>query len=93
MDSGTHILVVLGIAFACGLVSMVIADSRNRSDIEFFIVGFILGPIGILIAILISPGPPDGMRKVTCPRCNAKQNINIIADAYECWRCKTKVTA
>ena len=33
--------------------------------------------------------PPEGMRAVSCARCNAVQNVPINDSTFECWQCKT----
>ncbi|MGW6426449.1 hypothetical protein ACWF82_27565 [Nocardia sp. NPDC055053] len=79
----------VGIVFGC--VSLAIAERKRRSPGGFFLVGFLLGPIGVLAAVLAAPGepaPPVGMRAVLCPRCNARQNIARGQAEFECWQCK-----
>ncbi|MGY0499544.1 hypothetical protein ACWZHB_13760 [Nocardia sp. FBN12] len=80
---------MVGIVFGCA--SLAIAERKRRSPGGFFLVGFLLGPLGILAAVLAAPGepaPPPGMRAVMCPRCNARQNIARDQADFECWQCK-----
>lgn len=74
-----------------GLISASIASNKNRSAGGFFLLGFFFSVIGIVIALLAHPGEPkapQGMITVTCPRCNARQNIAMGQMNYECWQCK-----
>lgn len=89
---GVLILAATVVSFTCGTVSVVIAErKRCSSPFGFFLVGCLLGPIGILAAVLAAPGepaPPVGMRAVMCTRCNARQNIARDQAEFECWQCK-----
>lgn len=71
----------------CGIIA--IAVSRDR-DSKWFLAGFLLGPIGIVVALLAPRRfeTPSGMRAVTCPRCSAQQNVPTDDTSYECWQCK-----
>lgn len=60
----------------CGVLSAVIATAKNRTGCGWFLLGFILGPIGlIVIAVLpklelpapVDPNSIEQMRK--CPYC------------------------
>lgn len=63
---------------ACGLISAMIASGNGSSGCVFFILGILLGPIGIIIALLSS-----GQK---CPECGKK----ISNDAKTCPYCRTK---
>ncbi len=80
---------------ACGLIAAYIAGEKDRSLGGWFLIGVLFGPFGVLAAIVVGHGEPvpQGMRKVTCPRCSARQNIADFADQYECWQCKQFVRA
>lgn len=78
----------------CGWISSSIAKKKGRSAGAFFALGFFLGIIGIVVAAVVSPGqppPPPGMTAVSCPRCNARQNIKPGEPEFECWQCKTTI--
>ncbi|MDV8008633.1 hypothetical protein [Rhodococcus sp. IEGM 1318] len=77
--------------FLCGVIAAVIASWKDRSQGGFFVLGFLFGPIGILVAVLAASGTPPapkGTRAVVCPRCNAQQNVPTSQFQYECWQCK-----
>lgn len=40
--------------FLCGIICAIIARNKNRTALGWFFVGLILGPIGLLIAAVIS---------------------------------------
>ncbi len=65
-----------------GLITAFIAQSKGRSGCLFFLLGFLLGPIGIIIA-LIMPGSPPPRKLKKCPSCGAM----IPEDALKCPRC------
>nr|WP_322000733.1 hypothetical protein [Rhodococcus qingshengii] len=78
----------------CAIIACTIAGRKNRSGGGFFLLGLLFPIIGVIVAILASPGtplPPLGMRAVVCPRCNANQNVPAQQVSYECWQCKLDV--
>ena len=76
------------VSVICLLAAGIIAKRKNRSENLFALLGLILGPLGVLAAVLVSPGVPEGMQAVSCPRCNAKQNIPAGQTMFECPQCK-----
>jgi len=76
------------VSVICLLAAGIIAKRKNRSENLFAVLGLILGPLGVLAAVLVSPGVPEGMQAVSCPRCNAKQNIPAGEATFECPHCK-----
>ncbi|WP_336084475.1 hypothetical protein [Nocardia sp. SSK8] len=89
--AGAIFFAVLFFGITFGSVSLAIAERKRRSPGGFFLVGFLLGPLGVLAAVVAAPGapaPPPGMRAVICRRCNARQNIARDQADYECWQCK-----
>lgn len=77
MNSGAIALIVV-IGIVCGVTSAGIAERKNASVGGVSLLGFLLGPIGIIAAVLApagKPAAPDGMVAVRCPRCNADQNV------------------
>lgn len=92
MDIGTLIVFWL----ICAVIAAAIGQRKNRSAVQSFMIGAVLGIIGIAIVIVQKPGlpkAPTGMRAERCPRCNAVQNIGITQLTYECWQCAAKVKA
>lgn len=85
---------LLALWFICGIVCAVIANSKGRSALGWFLVGLLIGFFGvILVAVLPSEEKaPPGLRAVKCPRCNAAQNVPNCSQ-YECWQCKTEISA
>ncbi len=76
------------VSVVCLLAAGIIAKRKNRSENLFAVLGLILGPLGVLAAVLVSPGVPEGMQAVSCHRCNAKQNIPAGQTMFECPQCK-----
>jgi hypothetical protein len=76
----------------CGVIAGAIGYGKNRSILGSFLLGALLGVIGIVVVAVLpkgAPKPPQGMRPVRCPRCNAVQNIPEGDGEFECWQCKT----
>lgn len=79
---------------AMAALGMVIANAKNRSLAEGFFLSLLCGCFGVLIVALLPkqlPKAPPGLVAVTCPRCNAAQNVPN-AQAFECWRCHLSTT-
>ncbi|WP_155766597.1 hypothetical protein [Mycobacterium colombiense] len=84
-------LVIVGL-LVCGVIAAAIGQSKDRGVFGSFLLGALLGLIGIVIVAILPSGipkPPPGMRPVRCPRCNTVQNIPEGARSFECWQCKT----
>lgn len=87
-------LLVVVIWLICATVGSVIAQWKNRNRFEGFILGLLLGLIGIAIESLLPtelPPAPAGSYAYQCPRCNAVQNVRYETLDVECWRCHRKV--
>jgi hypothetical protein len=56
--------VILGGAAICGLIGTYVAVERNRSPIEGSVLGFLLGPIGVLVVALMPIGAPKPAEQV-----------------------------
>jgi DNA-directed RNA polymerase subunit RPC12/RpoP len=83
------------------LVAGFIAQERDRSFWGFFLATFfVLGPLGVGIALLATRGemdrlPPsepkrkvvEGRQRFVCPRCGAESDIPNADTTYNCWRC------
>src|SRR5829696_8748974 len=81
-------MVLSTVSVICLLAAGIIAQRKNRSENLFALLGLILGPFGVLAAVLVSPGVPKGMQAVACPRCNTKQIIPAGQTTFECSQCK-----
>lgn len=65
----------LVVALVCGLVGAIVADHRSGEVLGGFLIGFVLGPLGVLIAAVKKPSQKqldkmrekEGLRK--CPFC------------------------
>lgn len=81
---------VVVVALICGAIAAAIAQGKNNSVGGAFVLGCLLGVIGIIIAIAEKPSlppAPPGLQVAKCPRCNAVQNIPAGASDYQCWQC------
>lgn len=87
MDIGT-------IVFFClvfGGITAAIANAKNLPVGQSFVLGALLGFIGLIIVACQKPGlpkAPHGMRAVKCLRCNTIQNIPAGQPVLECWQCR-----
>lgn len=74
-------MIFLGVLFVCGIIAALIGSKKGEGALGFF-VGFIFGPIGILITIL-----SRGNRQ-QCKNC--KEIIH--KKAIVCRHCQSKIT-
>lgn len=77
-----------------GGVAAIIAQYKNRSLLEGFVLGALCGCFGVIIEALLPrqlPKAPPGMWATKCPRCNAVQNVSLRATTFECWQCHITV--
>jgi hypothetical protein len=91
MDTGSLIFGFILWCLIFGAITAAIGQKKNLPAAESFLLGALLGIIGVIIAIVRRhglPKPPPGMRAVKCPRCNAVGNIANTQPKYECWQCK-----
>ena len=55
---GLEVLIIGPIIWlSCGVISMLIADSKNRSGCLWFLLGILFGPFAFIVALLPSYGP------------------------------------
>lgn len=57
MDTNT-LLIVAGFWLVCGIAALLIANSRGTVGISWFVLGLILGPFGVLLALVSKPVAP-----------------------------------
>ncbi len=91
----SYLLIILFIcSLVCGLIASEIAFNKGLSTGGYFLLGFLLGPIGIIGAAVATPGrtTPKGLVAVHCPRCSARQNVAPNSPGYQCWQCHLNVT-
>lgn len=43
-----------GVWLLCGIISAVVASNKGRSGFGWFILGFLLGPLGLILALVVS---------------------------------------
>ena len=53
------ILLVVGVVF--GFLGVFVATQKRRSDAEGFFLGFLFGPLGVLIEALLPADSPSGV--------------------------------
>ncbi|MDJ0419708.1 hypothetical protein [Rhodococcus opacus] len=91
---GTLMFLTLIFGAVCGLIGAILADKKNLQTWAGLLLGFLLGPIGVLIIAVTRSNPdpaPKGMKSVVCPTCNARQNIAKDSWSYDCWQCKQRI--
>lgn len=84
------IVVYLMIGLLCGAIAIPIAQAKGREGGSGFLLGFLLGPIGILIVAILSPNTKaledselrSGIRK-RCPDCAE----TVLKEARKCKHC------
>ena len=72
------LMILFGTWFTCGIAGAIIGSSKNAA-FGGFILGFFLGPLGVIAAFAI-----DGRRK--CPKCATRVN----AGASICPQCRSE---
>lgn len=81
---------ILFIWIAMGIIGGVIAANKGRSEIGFGCLSLLLGPLGIVIALCVSPNTPAIEQKTvesgTRVRCWACAEL-IRAEALKCRYC------
>jgi len=84
-----HVIVGLGVAVIVGKI----AHNKNRDVFGWAFAGLLFGLIVLLLIVVVPEAAPvpQGMTSVTCPRCNAKQNVDKAALSYDCWQCHLDV--
>jgi cytochrome c oxidase assembly factor CtaG len=62
--------VLIFIWFLCGITAVTVAIHREASPRLWFVIGFLLGPIGLILALTSG---------VTCPHCGKRIGTNAVA--------------
>jgi len=71
----------LGIWFLCGIIASAIYSRKGRSGCVGLLGGFLLGPIGVILALVAGSGLPK------CPYCAER----IQPDAIVCPHCQREL--
>lgn len=66
----------LALMLGCGFIAMRIAQRKHKSPGWFFLIGFTLTGIGVLIAVVVKPGGPRGPAH-ECPTCGAAVGLRV----------------
>lgn len=87
-------MVYAGIWLICGIIAAVIYSNKGRSGIAAFVVGFLFGPIGVILAALTPADKAAVERKAVatgamkkCPFCAEL----IRAEATVCKHCQREL--
>ena len=76
------------LAFFSGLICGIIAQSRGQNGQIWFLVGCILGPLGIVVTAIMLRDAKQQAR-ISCPQCAEM----IMPDAKKCRFCGADVAA
>ena len=89
-------LAALAVAVVCAVASEQIAEARGRSAVGYGLLGFLLGPLGLIAAAVTPPNAQvldqRGLGQGKAKQCPACREV-IRADARSCPRCQHQLTA
>lgn len=64
MSTDQLLMIGAAIAFICGCISAIIASDNGRDWLGYFLLGCLLGVLGVIITAIVGPvrpvGPPPG---------------------------------
>ena len=81
-----HVYLLMGFTFA--ITASIIAYSKGRNSLGWFLSGFLIGPFALVVAAL-PPVARDGGVFMRCPACGE----TIRSDASVCRYCRAHVEA
>ena len=74
------------VAIVFGVITAIVARARGRNAVGWFAAGFVLGPFGLIVALL-PPLPHEGLL-IQCPAC-----CEVIRDgATVCRHCGSQLS-
>ena len=85
---GEFLIVVLGGGIFCSLLGLVIGASRGRAGAGF-LCGFLLGPLGVIIALFLPKEENTEGRKPGSPT-KRKRVMPTTIDPLEAWEAKER---
>ena len=72
---------IIGVWFLCGIIAAALYRNKGGSEVTGFLVGLVLGPIGILLALV------SGDQRPKCPYCQE----HISKGAKVCPHCRSEL--